>query len=69
VKDNIPWFLVEVKYSDNQNISKNLYYYFEQTKAKHAFQVIIDAPYVNSDCFKANEPIIVPARTLLSQLV
>jgi predicted AAA+ superfamily ATPase len=69
VKDNLPWFLVEVKYSNNQGINKNLYYYQEQTKARHAFQVIIDASYVNIDCFKTNLPIIVPAKTLLSQLV
>lgn len=69
VKDNLPWFLAEVKYSNNQGISKNLYYYQKQTDALHAFQVVIDAPYVNVDCFKAGEPVIVPAKTFLSQLV
>jgi uncharacterized protein len=41
----------------------------QQTKAEHAFQVVMDMEYVNKDCFSYYEPVIVPARTLLSQLV
>ncbi len=68
-KNRQPWFLVEAKYSDNKGISPSLYYFQEQLKVPHAFQVVIDMPYVNKDCFSSNVPIIVPARTFLSQLV
>ena len=33
------------------------------------FQVIIDMPYVNKDCFSIKKPVVVPALTLLSQLI
>ena len=68
-RDSQPWFLVEVKQSDNQGISKNLYYFQKQLKAPHAFQVALNLPFVAKDCFTEHQPIIVPALTLLSQLV
>jgi len=68
-KNEEPWFILEVKYSNNQGISPALHYYQELTKAPHAFQVVIDLPFVNKNCFAINEPIIVPAKTFLSQLV
>jgi len=69
VKDNQPWFLVEVKHSSNQGLSKSLYYYQKKTGAKHAFQVVIDMDYADLDCFKYTDPVIVPAKTFLAQLV
>lgn len=69
VKNNDPWFLVEVKYANNTSISENLYFYQERLSAPHAFQVIIDMPYVHEDCFIHATPIKVPARTFLSQLI
>lgn len=68
-KNNVPWFLVEVKSSENTGVSKNLYVFQQQTGAKHAFQVVFDMDYVDKDCFLYNEPIIVPAQTILSQLI
>lgn len=68
-KDHKPWFLVEVKQSDNQNISKSLLRFHEHLKTMHAFQVVIDAEYRNIDCFSYHQPIIVSAKTFLSQLV
>lgn len=38
-------------------------------KAKHAFQVILDMPYIDKNFFENSLPIIVPAKTLLSQLI
>jgi hypothetical protein len=38
------------------------------TGAKHAFQIVIASPYVEADCFQRVQPVIVPARTFLSQL-
>lgn len=69
VKDNKPWFLVEVKASYKAGLSESLYYYQAQTGATHAFQVVFDLEYVEKDCFEYTSPIIVPASTFLSQLV
>ena len=68
-KNNNPWFIVEVKLSSKVGISKNLAYFQDKTKARHAFQVVYDMKYVPKDCFGHKKPIIVPARTFLSQLV
>ena len=68
-KNNDPWFLVEVKNSKAHSLNKNLYHFQEQTKAKHAFQVVIDMEYDDIDCFFYTKPVIVPAKTFLSQLV
>ena len=69
VRDEKPWFLVEVKHHE-EDISGSLKYYQEQTKAPFAFQVVIDADYVNADCFAQRRgPMVVPARTFLSQLL
>ncbi len=68
-RDKKPWFLVEVKLSSKSGISKNLVYFQEKIKAKHAFQVVFNMEYVSQDCFKHTGPIIVPAKTFLAQLV
>ncbi len=67
-RDNKPWFLVEVKSSSKNGISKNLAYFQEKVKAKHAFQLAFEMEYVLKDCFEYTTPIIVPARTFLTQL-
>jgi predicted AAA+ superfamily ATPase len=67
-RDNRPWFILEVKTSDKP-LSPTLAYFQEQTKAKHAFQLSFDLPYVDKDCFAYTAPIKVPAKTFLSQLV
>lgn len=68
IRDNIPWFLVEVKTGD-QAISESLKYYKKLTKAPHAFQATFNMPFVNKNCFNEFEPVKVPVKTLLSQLV
>ena len=68
-KENKPWFLVEEKHSNNSRISPQLENFQQQTGAKHAFQVVMNMDYVDVDCFSHNKPIIVPAKTLLSQLI
>ena len=69
VKDGSPWMLVEVKSSNNKNISPSLAYFQEMTRAPYAFQVVLDMPFVNKSCFEIkNKPVIVPARTFLSSL-
>jgi predicted AAA+ superfamily ATPase len=68
-KNKKPWFIVEAKTSKDEGISKSLYYFQEMTKAPHAFQVVFDADYIEADCFAHHQPIIVPAKTFLSQLI
>ena len=68
-RDNHPWLLVEVKTSGRAALSRHLKLFQEKTGAKHALQVALALEYVDSDCFGAGRPIIVPAKTFLSQLV
>lgn len=69
VKNGAPWILIEAKKSNNQSISEHLFRFKEQTQAPYAFQVVLSKDFIETDCFQHQEPIIVPARTLLSQLV
>ena len=68
VRDRQPWFLVEVKVAETKP-SPALELFQRQTKAPHAFQVVMDLPFEDVDCFRAKRPVVVPARTLLSQLL
>ncbi len=67
IKDGSAYCLVEVKHG-NDSLSPALKYFQDQTSAPHAFQVVLDAPFVKADCFKHRGPLVVPARTFLSQL-
>lgn len=69
IKNNEPWMLVETKLKNNQSLSPHLYYFQNQLKANYALQVVIEMDYVNKNCFIGPDPIIVPAKTFLSQLV
>lgn len=69
VKDNQPWILIEVKNSDNGRPSKSLFYFKEALDVEFAFQIAIEGEYVDRSCFDFFSPIIVPAKTFLSQLV
>jgi uncharacterized protein len=62
-----PWILVEAK-SSAQSVTSSLYYFQEHTKAPFALQITKDMPYIDENCFIAGKPLIVPARTALSQL-
>jgi predicted AAA+ superfamily ATPase len=67
IRDGEPWFLVEAKHGDAR-LSKNLAYFQQQTGAPHAFQVSVEADYVDADCFARHNPTLVPARTFFAQL-
>ncbi len=69
IKDNKPWMLVEVKHKKSNTISPHLHYFQKQLQADYALQVVIEMDYINKSCFIDPEPIIVPAKTFLSQLV
>jgi uncharacterized protein len=69
IRDHKPWFLAEVKSTDS-TLSPTLTYYQEQLKIPFAFQVVVNADYVNADCFAVQgRPLVVPAKTFLSQLL
>lgn len=68
VRNRQPWFLVEVKTSDTR-LSPALAHFQGQTGASHAFQAVLDLPFEPVDCFTAAQPGVVPAPTLLSQLL
>ncbi len=68
-RDGKPWFLVEVKQRDEE-IGRALEYFQRQLDAPHAFQVVLDSEYVGADCFaEGRRPLVVPAKTFLSQLL
>jgi predicted AAA+ superfamily ATPase len=67
-KEKKPWFLVEVK-TKAKGLTPALYRFLEETNASHAFQVAFDLPFIQKNCFEEKGPILVPARTFLSQLV
>ncbi len=69
VRDGDPWFLAEVKHGDT-SIGKSLQYFQDQLGAPFAFHVVLDADFVDADCFeKPRGPLVVPAKTFLSQLL
>jgi hypothetical protein len=68
-REGKPWFLVEAKQRD-ESISPSLKYFQQQLAAPFAFQVVLDMDYVDAECFaRPNAPVVVPARTFLSQLL
>lgn len=64
-----PYFLVEVKSGASKGISPALFHFQKQLRAPFAFQVVMSLPYVDRNCFLSPDPLIVSARTFLSQLV
>jgi len=69
VRDHQPWFLVEVKTSDT-GLSPALAYFQRQIQAPFAFQAVLNVEPVVADCFaKPRPPLVVPLKTLLSQLL
>jgi len=66
--DGDPWLLVEAKTSET-TLSPQLGYFQKMIGAPHALQAVINLPYQEIDCFALQIPAVVPARTLLSQLL
>jgi hypothetical protein len=61
--------MVEVKSSADRRLNKNLSYFHERIGTNHAFQLMFDADFEDSDCFEFDYPVRVPAKTFLSQLL
>lgn len=60
---------MEVK-CNHVTLSPALKYFQNQLRAPFAFPVVTEADFVKADCFAAHDrPLIVPAKTLLSQLL
>ncbi|MDE0192921.1 MAG: ATP-binding protein [Gammaproteobacteria bacterium] len=69
VRDGEPWFLAEAK-ADDAPASPALAYFQRQLDAPFAFQVTVRQAYVPRNCFASpGPPLVVPARTFLSQLL
>jgi predicted AAA+ superfamily ATPase len=68
-KNDTPWILVEVKASAQGGLSPSLFHFQKQVRAPHAFQIAFDLPFIDKNCFEQPSPLLVPARTLLSQFV
>lgn len=68
VRDRKPWFLVEVKLTDT-SLSPSLAHFQTQTQALHAFQLVMNLPYEQVDCFEVRQPVVVPAKTFLTQIL
>lgn len=69
IRDGRPWFLVEAKTGEKREMNRSLVYFQRTTDAKHAFQIAVNAEYVEANCFAETAPVRVPAATFLSQLV
>jgi len=68
-KNQKPWVMIEAKNRAQKALSSSFHHFYDQLAPVHAFQVVNEMPYVEIDCFAAHRPLIVPASTLLSQLI
>ena len=68
-KNEEPWILIEAKHSEANRLSSSLTFFQEQIGADYALQVVHNIDYINQSCFQDKSPLIVPAKTFLSQLV
>jgi hypothetical protein len=66
-KDGEPWFLAECKNADT-SIAPAMKSLRKEIGVPHAFQVVFDLPYEETDVFGLDRPVAVSARTFLSQL-
>jgi predicted AAA+ superfamily ATPase len=71
LRDRRPWFLVAVARDAPRDgtVAPALEYFQRITRARHAFQLVLDGSFSGADCFAQSEPAVVSARTLLSQLL
>jgi hypothetical protein len=67
LRERRPWFLVAVAH--DAALSPALGYFQTCTRAPHAFQLVLNGQFSPTDCFEQAGPVVVSARTLLSQLL
>ena len=68
-RNNKPWMMVEVKSSVQNKLSPHLQVFAKQLGVQHVFQLGVEGDYIDADVFTIGRPIVVPAKTFLSQLV
>jgi uncharacterized protein len=71
LRERRPWFAIAVSLDAPRDgaVAPALEYFQRITRARHAFHLVLDAPYSGVDCFAQSEAAVVSARTLLSQLL
>lgn len=67
-KNNKPWMIIEVKAHDSK-LSSNLGYFQKQLQTEYTLQLKFDADFINVNVFELKDTKIIPAKTLLSQLL
>jgi hypothetical protein len=68
-RDQVPWFLLEVKRSKNAPLNPNLKWFQQKTDAEFAFQIYFEREGQQVDCYTVRRPVKVSAVSLLGQLV
>jgi uncharacterized protein len=68
VRDNKPFLILEAKKSDTK-LSKSIDHFKKQLNVDFSFQATFNEKYINKSCFDFKSPMVVPAKTFLSQLV
>jgi len=68
-RNNKPWMMVEVKSSMQNKLSPHLQVFAKQLEVQHVFQLGVEGDYIDADVFTIGRPIVIPAKTFLSQLV
>jgi uncharacterized protein len=69
IKNDEPWIMLDVKSSTLKKLSRSLLHFQEQLNVPHVFQLSLELPYTEKDCFSVDRPVIVPMKTFLSQLI
>jgi predicted AAA+ superfamily ATPase len=68
VKNNEPFLMVESKTSD-RTLSKSVEYFGSQINPEFSLQTVLHDDFIGKTCFGGKNPLVVPAKTFLSQLV
>ena len=68
-KEGEPWILIRVESSSLAELSPHLLYFKKKLNVPHALQLAFDADFREVDCVFVDRPMVVPAKSFLSQLV
>jgi predicted AAA+ superfamily ATPase len=68
VRDGKPFMMIESKSSEIK-LSKSIEHFRLQLQPNFSLQTVFNADFVSKSCFNGETPLVVPAKTLLSQLI
>jgi predicted AAA+ superfamily ATPase len=68
VRNNKPFMMVECKSSEIK-LSKSIEHFRSQLQPNFSLQTVFNANFVPKSCFNGETPLVVPAKTLLPQLI